>query len=430
MSEAEDRTIFALATASGRGAIAIMRISGSRCGVILDSLCRGRRPPPRHASLRNLWASDDLLDSALVLWLPGPRSYTGEDCGELHLHAGTAVCDAVAEALVSLGASPAEPGEFTRRAFSHGRLDLVEAEGIADLIEAETQTQRRQALGQVQGELSQVYEKWADRLRQVLARQEALLDFPEEELPIELEAGLLVELGALREEMQTHLASGGPAERLRRGLVFAIIGAPNVGKSSLLNALAERDAAIVSAIAGTTRDALEVRVILGGVPVLLIDTAGLRDALDEIEAEGIRRARFHAAQADLVLRVVDPWTAAEPSKATELIVCNKIDQASPPLGSHAVSALTGSGMDDLRDLLAGQARALTAQSGPAPLTRARHRDGVTKAEQHLFGAMQSPWPELRGEELRLAMRALGRLTGNIGVEDLLDTIFGQFCIGK
>ncbi len=430
MMQSAGSTIFALATASGRGAIAIMRLSGPHCGMILDTLCRDNMPAPRHAVLRSLWLKEELLDRALVLWFPGPHSYTGEDCAELHLHAGAAVIDAVADALGVLGARPAEAGEFTRRAFHHGRMDLLEAEGIADLVEAETQAQRRQALQQAEGALSRLYDDWAGRLRMVLAQQEALIDFPDEELPTDAEARLVLEQSTLVAEMQGHLAAGGPGERLRRGLVFAIIGAPNVGKSSLVNALAERDVAIVSAQAGTTRDAIEVRVVLGDVPVTLVDTAGLRDTQDVIEAEGVRRARRHAEQADLVIHVVDPWTTPWPDETSALVVCNKADQATPRANVIAVSATTGSGLAELSRILSQQAERMTSRSGPAPLTRARHRAGISDALLHLEQAQATAWPELRGEELRLAMRALGRLTGTIGVEDLLDTVFRQFCIGK
>ncbi len=430
-----ERTIFALATGTGRAAIAIIRISGPGCGAMLEAICRSALPKPRRATLRSLWRADDLLDRALVLWFPAPHSYTGEDGAELHLHAGPAVINAVAEALVSLGAYPAEPGEFTRRAFSNGRLDLLEAEGIADLIEAETQAQRRQALRQTEGVLSTLYDGWAHRLRLILAQQEALIDFPDEDLPAEVEDVLLRELADLGLELHAHLAAGGPGERLRRGLVFAVIGEPNVGKSSLVNAIAQRDAAIVSARAGTTRDALEIRVVLGDVPVTLVDTAGLRETMDEVEAEGVRRARRHAEQADLVVRVIDPSGATDAGDAGDLVVCNKIDQASASsgvigAGVIGVSALTGAGLSDLVGVLSQRARALTTQGGGAPFTRARHRAGVGEAAGHLANAAGAQWPELRGEELRLAMRALGRLTGAVGVEDLLDTVFGQFCIGK
>ena len=428
--QAAERTIFALATGAGRAAIAIMRITGPDCGHIVDRLCRGRRPTARRAAVRSLWLGDDLLDRALVLWFVGPNSYTGEDCAELHLHAGPAVIEAMAQALVSFGAEPAEPGAFTRRAFAHGRLDLLEAEGVADLIEAETQAQRRQALRQTDGALSVLYGSWAQRLRLILAQQEALIDFPDEDLPADVETGLLQEIRLLEAEMASHLAEGGPGERLRHGLVFAVVGAPNVGKSSLVNALAQRDVSIVSAVAGTTRDAVETRMVLGEVPVTLIDTAGLRETKDEVEAEGVRRARLAAEQADLVVYVVDPWSGAIAFTSGCLVVCNKIDQAPAPAGMIAVSARTGAGLGELTHLLSDEARALTARGGSAPLTRARHRHGIEEAAGHLSEALRADWLELRAEALRLAMRAIGRLTGTVGVEDLLDTVFGQFCIGK
>ncbi|WP_428377328.1 tRNA uridine-5-carboxymethylaminomethyl(34) synthesis GTPase MnmE [Lichenicoccus sp.] len=424
-----ERTIFALATGTGRAAIAIMRITGPECGSILDRLCQGRRPPARQAALRDLHASE-LLDRALVLWFPGPRSYTGEDCAELHLHAGPAVVDAVADALVGLGAIPAEPGEFTRRACARGRLDLLQAEGIADLVEAETQAQRRQALQQSGGTLSALYGEWGTRLRRLLAQQEALIDFPDEDLPAEVEVGLRHDIAALKLEMQAHLQDGEAGERLRSGLVFAIVGPPNVGKSSLLNCLAQRDAAIVSAAAGTTRDALEIRCVFGDVPVTLVDTAGLRATNDLVEAEGVRRARRHATQADLVLHVVEAGHGRPDPDDRTLLICNKIDQRPAAEGFLGVSALTGTGVPALRDVLAGAARRLTSRSAGVPPTRARHRAAIVEAASHLVCAAAAAWPELRGEELRLAMRALGRLTGAVHVEDLLDSIFSQFCIGK
>ncbi len=423
------RTIFAVATGAGRAAICVMRITGPGCGMMLDHLCRGRRPPPRLAVLRDLHAGE-LLDRSLVLWFPGPGSYTGEDCVELHLHAGPAVVDAVAGALVELGALPADPGEFTRRAYANGRMDLLEAEGIADLVEAETQAQRRQALQQSGGALSVLCAEWASRLRQVLAQQEALIDFPDEDLPAEVEAVLLNDMATLKLEMQAHLQDGEAGERVRLGLVFAIVGAPNVGKSSLLNRLAQRDAAIVSPGAGTTRDALEIRCVLGDVLVTLVDTAGLRVTDDVVEAEGVRRARLHAAQADLVLHVVTAGQAHPEADERTLIVCNKVDKEPAEEGVLGVSALTGAGLMALGEALVGAARRLTSTSAGVPLTRARHRAGILAAASHMASAQAAAWPELRGEELRLAMRALGRLTGAVHAEDLLDSIFSQFCIGK
>jgi tRNA modification GTPase len=339
----------------------------------------------------------------------------------------------LADALVALGARPAEPGEFTRRAFLNGRMDLTEAEAVHDLIAAETEAQRRQALRQLDGALGNLYRGWSDRLRLLLAEQEALIDFPDEDLPPEVEAQVDAELAALQTEMTAHLNDDRRGERLREGLVFAISGAPNVGKSSLINALAERDVAIVSATPGTTRDALETRVVLGGVPVTLVDTAGLRATQDAIEAEGVRRAEARAATADMVIAVEDATaTAAAATYPGNCIrVANKIDLGGC-VGHDAigVSALTGEGLAILRARLADAARSLTESSGPPPLTQARHRAALQEASARLAGARTAELPELRAEDLRLALRALGRITGAVGVEDILDTLFARFCIGK
>lgn len=433
-------TIFALATAAGRGAVAIMRISGPLTLQILEQFCN-TVPKARQASVRQLWRrgeQDELLDQALVIWFPGPKSYTGEDSAELHLHAGPAVIDAVADALAFYGARPAQAGEFTKRAFVNGQVDLLQAEGISDLVEAETQAQRRQALEQTEGGLSVVYQGWAQKLREVLAFQEALIDFPDEDLPEEVEENLKNTIQTLHQEMTEHLNDAGRGERLRRGLVFAILGAPNAGKSSLLNLLADRDAAIVTEQAGTTRDAIEVRVVLGDVPVTLVDTAGLRETEDLIEAEGIRRAQKIGREADCVLCLtdasVDVW---EPEVECDFWIRTKKDlnvsrETLDRKGNETlfVSVKTGDGIDHLKQVLAEKARFLTTRQGPPPLTRVRHRLGIEECVQHLEEAQRLDWPELRGEELRLAMQSLGRLTGTIGVEDLLDTIFSQFCIGK
>jgi tRNA modification GTPase len=451
-------TIFAVASGAGQAAIAVMRLSGPASRAMLAALC-GPVPPPRRVSLRRLRD----IDQAMVVWLPAPGSYTGEDSAEFYLHGGRAVLSGVADALVALGARPAEPGEFTRRAFLNGRMDLTEAEAVHDLVAAETEAQRRQALRQLDGALGALYGDWADRLRLLLAQQEALIDFPDEDLPPEVEAQVMAELEALRREVAAHLDDGRRGERLREGLVFAVIGEPNVGKSSLVNALAERDVAIVSAIPGTTRDALETRVVLGGVPVTLVDTAGLRDATDEIEAEGVRRARARAAAADLVIDVeaVATGTGTKSALQTEalsrslplpqsrslaqsqsvsryqssvparILVANKVDLggAIPP-GAIGVSVLTGEGLGALRARLAEAARSLTEGAGPPPLTQARHRAALQEAAARLADAQTADLPELRAEDLRLALRALGRITGSVGVEDILDTLFARFCIGK
>lgn len=435
-----EETIFALSTGLGRAAIAVMRVSGPGSQMLLERLC-GRVPAPRRAILRQVWQDaalkDNLLDEALILWFPGPQSYTGEDGFELHLHAGPAIIKAVAEALVMGGARPAEPGEFTRRAFTNGRMDLVEAEGIADLIEAETESQRKIALAQSDGALSALYQAWAERLKRVLAYQEALIDFPDEDLPPEVEQGLIDEIHGLIKAMLTHIQEGTRGERIRRGVVFAIAGPPNAGKSSLLNWLAERDAAIVSPVAGTTRDAIEVTGSVAGVKVTFVDTAGMRDTTDEIEAEGVKRALFHVKQADCVLQMFAAGHEPEAIFPGALLIGNKTDVGGVPtevLGERVlpVSLKTGDGLDALRSLLEQKVEALTAGSslGAPLLTRARHKAGVQEAVACLQAALEQEWPEMRGEELRLAMRALGRVTGQVGVEDLLDAVFGQFCIGK
>lgn len=436
MSGADD-TIFALASGGTRAGIAVLRLSGQAAGDIADAIA-GSRPAPRRAALRRLRAPEGAtLDHGMVLWFPGPASYTGEDCCEFHVHGGSAVVAAVSEALRQAGARPAAPGEFTRRAFINGRVDLVEAEGIGDLIEAETDAQRRQALSLAEGALSAVYAGWAARLRHGLAVQEALIDFPDESEAAADDA-LAEEIGALADALSVHLVAGGRAERLRRGVVICVAGAPNVGKSSLMNRLAERDVSIVSPRPGTTRDAVEARGIFAGVPVTLIDTAGIRESADEIEAEGVRRAQARAAEADLVLHVVVRGSEEIlPASPDALVVENKCDLQRPGApaeavssGRLAVSARTGENLDALRSALEARVAAL-AQLGDAPvMTRARHRDCLETARNHLLRARAVPFAELRGEELRLAMRSLGRLTGEVGVEDLLDTIFSTFCIGK
>lgn len=420
--------IFALATGAGRGAIAVMRASGSGSDRVLSALAGGL-PEARRASLRRLKHDGDVLDEAVVLRFPGPGSYTGEDGFELHLHAGPAIVARVADALTALGARPAEPGEFTRRAVQNGRMDLLQAEAISDLVEAETESQRRQALRQADGALSQLYDGWAERLRIVVAHQEALIDFPDEDLPESVEEGLLNTINALHTEMSAHLQDN-RGELMRAGITVVIAGAPNVGKSSLLNVLSGMDAAIVTHRAGTTRDAIALDWILDGVKLRLVDTAGLRETDDEIEAEGIRRALFHVKQADIVLHLSGPEDDAEALSADEIAVRTKIDIAPAPDGMLGISTKTAAGLSTLRTVLSERVAALTAGAAAPPLTRARHRAGIQEAAQYLARALGADWPELRGEELRLALRSLGRLTGHVDVESLLDAIFGQFCIGK
>ncbi len=425
--------IFAVAAGGARSALSVVRLSGAGAGDVLDALC-GERPAPRVASLR--WVRDlagARIDQALVLWFPGPRSYTGEDCAEFHLHGGRAVLEAAADALTAAGARPADPGEFTRRAFLNGRMDLVEAEAVGDLVAAETQAQRRQALRQLEGALGDLYRGWASRLTRLMAQQEALIDFPDEDLPAATLAAMWRDVEVLEAEIRAHLDDGRRGERLRDGLVFAVIGAPNVGKSSLVNALAGRDVAIVAGSPGTTRDVLEARVVFGDVPVTLLDTAGLRETDDEVEAEGVRRARARAADADLTITVVDASRhgKCEALPDADLRVVNKVDLGPAPDGARfAVSAKTGAGIGELRAALDAHATALIETRGTPPLTRARHRAALTAVAAGLNGARAAPLPELAGEEMRSALGQFARLTGRVGTEEILDSVFGQFCIGK
>ena len=402
----------------------------------------GGLPAPRVAQRRRLVDphSAEVLDEGLILWFPAPRSATGEDVAELHLHGSRAVLAAVMQALARLGLRLAEPGEFTRRAFLNGKLDLLQAEAIADLAAAETEAQRRQAMRQLGGELGDVYRGWRDRLTRILAHLEAAIDFPDEDLPPEIEDRILGETEGLVAEIERHLADGHRGERLRDGIDVAILGPPNAGKSSLLNRIARRDVAITSPVPGTTRDVIEVAIDLGGYPVVLADTAGLRDSADAIEQEGKRRAVQRAEQAEIRLFVFDiahPADAAGASAwpgADTILVANKIDLAraadtdlSPP--ALPVSALTGEGIDRLLTLL-GERVAQTYRIEAPVLTRARHRQALEEATASLQRSFFATLPELRAEDLRLALRSLGRITGAVDVEDLLDVIFRDFCIGK
>ncbi|MBV9200744.1 MAG: tRNA uridine-5-carboxymethylaminomethyl(34) synthesis GTPase MnmE, partial [Alphaproteobacteria bacterium] len=384
--------------------------------------------------------SGESIDDVLVLWFPAPRSATGEDVVEFHLHGSRAVLAAVMQALGRLGLRLAEPGEFTRRAFLNGKLDLLQAEAIADLTAAETEAQRRQALRQLGGELGDIYRDWRNRLTRVLAHLEAVIDFPDEDLPPEIEDRILGETEALASEIEHHLADGRRGERLRDGIEVAIVGPPNAGKSSLLNRIARRDAAITSAVPGTTRDVIEVAIDLGGYPVVLADTAGLRDSEDPIEREGNRRALQRAEQAEIRLFVFD---AAHPAGATgaaawpgadTILVANKIDLvpvdgSDLPCSALKASALTGEGIDQLLSVL-GERVAQTYRIETPVLTRARHRLALEDAAAALRRSFCVALPELRAEDLRLALRGLGRITGAVDVDDLLDVIFRDFCIGK
>ena len=449
-------TIFALSSAPGRAGVAVLRVSGPGAGPALTALA-GSCPPARHARLVRLADPDTgtAIDRGLVLWFPGPASFTGEDMAEMHLHGGRAVVAAAIAALAARpGLRPAEPGEFTRRAFDRGKLDLSEVEGLADLIDAETEAQRRQALRQMEGVLSRQAEAWRTTLVGALAEAEAAIDFPDEDLPGEIDTKVARSTLYLHDEILAYLADSHRGERMREGVCVALVGAPNAGKSSLLNAFARRPVAIVSEIPGTTRDVVEVHLDLGGYPVTLADTAGLRDLDREpfvdgqgaVEAEGVRRARARAETADIKLAVFDLQAGPDFDPATRalldgdsLVVFNKCDIVPGPergdLDGHealTVSAKTGTGMAALEARLTrGVAARLERGSGEAaPLTRARHRHALEDCAAALMRAGAAARPELIAEDLRLALRALGRVAGRVDVEDVLDAIFREFCIGK
>ncbi len=456
---ATPETIYALASAGGRAGVAVIRVSGSKAGAALAGLARtgGEDAPsqPRRAVRARLLdpVTSEPIDDGLVIWFPAPASFTGEDVAEFHVHGGPAVIAGVLEALAAMaGLRMAEPGEFTRRAFENGKMDLTAAEGLADLIEAETSAQRKQALRQLGGELGRLYEDWRQRLLAALAFGEAAIDFSDEDLPEGIVAEALKDVAALERDIAAHLKDNRRGERLRDGLLITIIGPPNAGKSSLLNQLARRDAAIVSEIAGTTRDVIEVHLDLGGYPVTVADTAGLGDgeSHEGIEAEGLRRALGMARDADLRLAVFDgrAWPEADPATAglvdeNSLVVINKCDLGppAPPLEVNgqkalAVSALTGEGLEALLAVVADRVAGLMrAAASPAPaLTRTRHREALEECRAALGRFLAADpgagKPELAAEDLRLAARSLGRITGRVDVDQILDVIFRDFCIGK
>ncbi|MGE5510674.1 MAG: tRNA uridine-5-carboxymethylaminomethyl(34) synthesis GTPase MnmE [Bacteroidota bacterium] len=441
------QTIFALSSAPGRSAIAVFRISGPAAGLALDKMAPPRGAP-RTAALRIIRhpATREALDHGLALWFPGPKTETGEDMAEFHVHGGRAVTQSMLRALGAIqGLRLAEPGEFARRAFESGKIDLTQAEAIADLVDAETQAQARQAMRQAGGALARLYEGWRGRLIEAQALTEAAIDFSDEgDVGESAWAKAREIVAALAPEIARHLDDGRRGEILRDGFHVVIAGPPNVGKSSLLNAMARRDAAIVSEEAGTTRDVIEVKLDLGGLPVVLNDTAGIRETQGKVEQEGIRRTLARARGADLVLWLMDatdpvadlPADLADPGIRV-LRVLNKMDLAAPGREHWArdwlrLSARTGEGIGELSHAIEAQARERIGSAEAPVITQARHRQQLELCrdalEAYLGGAGNEL--ELRAEDLRRAATALGRITGRVDVEDVLDQIFGRFCIGK
>ncbi|MDT9599559.1 tRNA uridine-5-carboxymethylaminomethyl(34) synthesis GTPase MnmE [Sphingosinicella rhizophila] len=425
-------TIYALSSGSPPAAVAIVRISGPAALVALQQLTDIAPALPRHARLATLRhpVGGEALDRALVLHFTGPDSATGEDVAELHLHGGRAVIASVLAALCSIdGLRPAEAGEFTRRSFENGRVDLAEAEGLADLLLAETESQRRAALALAGGSVSHLVEDWQRRVLALAADVEACLDFSDEgDVAEGLPSSWHEELARLAEEMGS-LLSRPAIERLRDGLRVSIAGPPNAGKSSLLNALAGREAAIISDIAGTTRDLIEAPTAIGGAPFLLIDTAGLRDGADEIEAIGISRTRLSLEQADIILWLGAPCDCPDPPRS--IIVQAKAD-LNPRIDARAdirVSAVTGQNMGKLIELLIARAEGLLPKEGEVAIN-ARHQAAIQEARSFLDDTKSAPDLLIVAESLRLCRVALDKVTGRAGVEDMLDALFGRFCIGK
>ncbi len=429
-------SIFALSSAPGRAGVAVVRVSGPQAGPALSALS-GPLPRARQAALRRLAFAGASIDQALVLWFEGPHSFTGEDLAEFHIHGGRAVREALFSALLALGLRPAEPGEFSRRAVENGKLDLTRAEGIADLIDAETPAQLRQALRQQDGALADLYEGWRGSLIRALGRAEAAIDFSDDGVGDGEFAAARSQATDIIEQIQRHMDDSGRGEALREGLRLTILGPPNAGKSSLINVLARRDVAIVSDTPGTTRDVVEARLDLGGYLLSVADTAGVRQTADAIEAEGVRRALSHA-QGGMTLLLLD-GSAGDPRAGLpadlpepDLIVWNKSDLGGAREGL-SISLKTGAGLSQLIEALTEKVRARLERADSSPaLTRPRHRHALGEALAALQHGLAAPpdRPELLAEDLRLAMRAIGRITGRVDVEELLDFVFRDFCIGK
>ena len=430
-------TIFALATPLAKSGVAVVRISGAAALPCLRALTGKQDWEPNKFTYSLISYPSSLIpiDHALCVYFKAPKSFTGEDVVEIHCHGSLAVIRELLGALSSFpDLRPAERGEFTRRAFLNGKMDMLEVEGLADLIDAETSAQKSQALRQMQGEMSGFYERLRSAIISTLAHMEAYIDFPDEEIPESVLSGMDDEVRGVQQIIKETLGQHAKGERIREGINIVILGAPNAGKSSLLNCLAGREAAIVSHHAGTTRDLIEVHMDIAGFPVILVDTAGLRDSDNDIEVEGIKRAKARAENADIKLVLFD-GTAEPDAESLALVDANTITIATKcdliPLTTHhlPLSTKTGQGLDELINLLETRIREQFSGEG-AVITRERHRHELIQSEQHLqrfFGVKEL---ELKCEELRIAAGCIAKITGKIAVDDVLDVVFREFCIGK
>ena len=440
-------TIYSLSTGAGSSGVAIIRLSGPASEEVLKKLTRKRAPEPRLASLRRIHNPIDqnAIDEGIVIWFPGPNSYTGEDVVEFHVHGGPSITEEVLKSISTVASCRiAEPGEFTRRAFQLGKMDLTSAEAVADLIDAKTIEQRRQALKQFDGQLAGLYDEWRKQLIDILAYAESAIDFSDEELPEGINNTITNNILYLINNISQHIDDKKIGERIRSGFNIAILGAPNSGKSSLLNRLATRDVAIVSDTAGTTRDVIEVQMNLEGFAVIVSDTAGIRDTQNEIEFEGVRRARKAADEADLVVVVFDALDLPDISEITKnyisdksLVLVNKVDLLDHSLPGEingketlGISAKTGEGFEEFQLRLNREVKNYFGNNEQPVLTRERHRKALEDTLASLNRSTQAVLPELVAEDIRLAVRSIGKITGRVDVEDVLDIIFGEFCIGK
>ena len=422
-------TIFALSSAPGRAGVAVIRLSGPDAMAAARALSDGRPLPARRASLRVLSHDGEPLDESVVIAFPAPGSFTGEDVVELQCHGSLAVIEAVSGALLAFGLRQAEPGEFTRRAVENGRMDLTEAEGLLDLIDAQTAGQRRQALSQMDGALRDTYGGWREGLLDALAQIEGEIDFPDEhDVPDALSHAAHPHLSRVADAIGAALARAERGRAVRNGLSIAIIGAPNAGKSTLLNRLAGREAAITSPVPGTTRDVVEVPMVIGGLPVTVSDTAGLRDADNAVEAEGVKRALARADAAELRIGLVRDGSSEPPLQEGDI----RLENVDGKPGGSQVNALSGAGVDHLLERLEAVIRERFAGHESAGLTRARHADCARRALSATRAAMTNlvVAPELSGEDIRRALKAIDELAGRSDIEEVFDRIFSQFCIGK